>query len=102
MRLPRFGRCRHIAYPPTGGAATDALIDAYVAWREACGRVRIAYDRWDTCQSSERNLSFAAYLAALDREQYAAREYARRIEGVRRRLASRGHAHEVWGTRSAE
>ena len=101
MRLPRFGRRLHIAYLPACGAATDALIDAYVAWREACARVHIAYGRWDKCEPSERDLSFAAYLAALDREQYAAREYARRIERVRR-LAISGHDHEVWGTRSVE
>ena len=68
----------------TREAAVDALIDAYVAWREACARVRTAYARCDGagCHLRERELAYAAHRAALDCEEHAAGVYARRIDRV--------------------
>ena len=65
--------------------AADALVDAYVAWREACARVRTAYARCDccdVCHPRERQLAYAAHRAALDCEEHAAGVYARRIDRV--------------------
>jgi hypothetical protein len=52
-------------------ASADEFIESYVCWREACDDVRTAYRRWTTCNQSERALGFAAYRAALDREEHA-------------------------------
>jgi hypothetical protein len=52
-------------------ASTDEFLESYVCWREACEDVRIAYRRWASCTSGERDLGFAAYRAALEREERA-------------------------------
>ena len=59
-------------------AATDSLLDGYVAWREACADVSAAYERWIRSLRRDRSLAFAAYLAALEREEHASRVYERR------------------------
>jgi hypothetical protein len=53
----------------------DELIDAYVGWREECGALRLSYGRWHASVRRERRLAFAAYVAALDREERAATVY---------------------------
>jgi hypothetical protein len=52
-------------------ASTDEFLESYICWREACEDVRSAYGRWATCASGERALGFAAYRAALEREELA-------------------------------
>ena len=54
----------------------DEFIDSWVCWREACGDVGSAYDRWATCNGSQRLLAFESYRAALDREEHAARVHS--------------------------
>lgn len=51
-------------------------VDAYVAWREECVAVRIAYFAWRRARAAEAALAFDAYKAALDREEVAAEAYA--------------------------
>jgi hypothetical protein len=58
----------------------DAVLDAYIAWREETAAVEAAYRKWLGAGREERALAFAAYSAALDREEYAAAEYQRLIE----------------------
>jgi hypothetical protein len=74
--------------------ATDDLHGAYVAWRAACVRVRAAYIAWDEHADFDRDLAFAAYVAALDCEEHAADMYAgadrRCPRGDRRRRAGSG------------
>jgi hypothetical protein len=67
-----------------GRQAVDALLERYVAWREECETVWQAYQRWVDADRHERWLAHAGYLAALDREERAARTYADHIERVRR------------------
>jgi hypothetical protein len=67
-----------------GRWAVDELVEGYVSWREECQAVGLAYERWIACDRRERELSHAAYLAALDREERAARTYAHQVERVRR------------------
>ena len=61
----------------------DELVARYVAWREESAAV------WETAQwcsaamPAESGLSFAVYLAALDREEAAAAGYAMALERVR-------------------
>jgi len=52
-------------------ASTDEFLESYDRWREACEDVHIAYGRWASCTSGERGLGFAAYRAALEREERA-------------------------------
>lgn len=65
----------------------DAFIDSYVEWREECEALETAYWRWTKSRCSERDLGFAAYRAALDREEKAASVYGQastRLEGLLR------------------
>jgi hypothetical protein len=50
----------------------DRFVDCYLSWREEAAEVRSAYDRWDTAHERDEALAFAAYRAALDREEHAA------------------------------
>jgi hypothetical protein len=79
-----FARPRPLIAASARGAAAEALIDGYVAWREAASAVEAAYERWTRCTSSDRFLAFAGYKAALEREERAADVYQRRIERLRR------------------
>jgi hypothetical protein len=54
----------------------DDAIDAYIRWREECAGAREAYDRWSAAATADRMLASCAYVAALDREEIAARVYA--------------------------
>ncbi len=60
----------------------DRLIELYCAWREECAGVRLAYERLDTSSPDDRGLAFAACIAALDREDAAARSYGAQIRRV--------------------
>jgi hypothetical protein len=61
---------------------TDALVDGYVAWREASAEVHSAYDRWSACEFRDWYLGLAGYIAALDREQHAACVYEQLVRAV--------------------
>lgn len=67
----------------------DELMDAYVDWREECLALEEAYARWSSVALDERNVAFAAYTAALDREEQASSVYAKRTHLVADELASR-------------
>ncbi len=54
----------------------DALIDLYVEWREECSATQLAYDRWREASTDDHAAAFAAYNAALDREERASDIYA--------------------------
>jgi hypothetical protein len=54
----------------------DAAIDAYVDWREESAEVWDAYERWAHAPDVDAAGAFAAYRAALDREESASRAYA--------------------------
>ena len=73
-------------------AATDSLLDGYVAWREACADVDAAYERWTRSATCDQSLAFAAYQAALEREEHASRVYEGRIDGARRWALAAGSA----------
>jgi hypothetical protein len=56
-------------------ALIDEAMDRYVEWREECLAVGRAYASWLNALPDEGELPFAAYRAALDREQSAAVVY---------------------------
>jgi hypothetical protein len=60
----------------------NRLMDVYVDWREECAAVRDAYVRWSSAAATDRTLAFAAYRAALDREESAARIYGDHLDRV--------------------
>jgi hypothetical protein len=60
----------------------DALIDLYVRWREECIAVQDAYERWIGAQREDRPAAYAAYSAALDREERAGQVYADLVRRV--------------------
>jgi hypothetical protein len=70
--------------PGVGRWAIDELLERYVSWCEECRAVWEAYRRWIDSERGDRRPAFAGYLAALDREEYAAQTYADQIERVRR------------------
>jgi hypothetical protein len=67
-----------------GRWAIDEMLNRYISWREECCAVRMAYQQWADSDRRERRLAYAGYLAALDREERAARTYASHAERVRR------------------
>jgi hypothetical protein len=58
----------------------DAVMDAYIEWREESAAVTAAYRTWNNAPAHERTLSYDNYTAALDREELAATVYMRLIE----------------------
>jgi hypothetical protein len=54
----------------------DELIDAYVAWREACVRVDDASRSCPSETGARARVALGLYLAALDAEERAAEVYA--------------------------
>lgn len=61
--------------PEQWSAAVDPVI-AYAEWRMSCASVWNAYRQWSIAPKADANLAHAAYTAALDREDAAARTYA--------------------------
>ena len=60
-------------------ALVDAAVTAYAQWRSESATVRIAYRRWVAAGAGDNAFAFHAYNDALDREERAARRYARLI-----------------------
>jgi hypothetical protein len=54
----------------------DKLVEAYVVWRETCGRVDDAYRYWAKEPGPRGGVAFGQYMAALDAEERAAEVYA--------------------------
>jgi hypothetical protein len=59
--------------------AIDDLMDRYVAWREACYAVDLAYQRWAGATPDENGSFYSGYVAALDREEQASLTYGDHI-----------------------
>ncbi len=60
----------------------DRLLELYCDWRTECTEVPAAYERFSSAPACDRELAFAAYGAALDREQSAAELYAAQVRLV--------------------
>jgi hypothetical protein len=71
----------------------DAVI-AYVEWREECREVWNAYGSWASAPPEDVRRAHAAYRAALDREEAAAKVYAGLIKRVGH-LVERGFDHPL-------
>jgi hypothetical protein len=64
--------------------AVDELVERYLSWHEESSAVWMAYEQWTDSGRGERRLAYAGYLAALDREEQAARTYAGHVGRIRR------------------
>ena len=61
--------------------AADPVI-AYAEWRMSCTSVWAAYRHWSNAPKADADLAHAAYTAALDREDAAARAYSRLMKAA--------------------
>ena len=61
----------------------SSLEAGYASWRQASDRVAEAYRSWTATPRGERFLAHAGYLAALEREEDAARAYQKLVEQLR-------------------
>jgi hypothetical protein len=50
--------------------------EAYVAWREQCSAVWVAYSYWTAAPANDASRWYVAYLDTLDREERASERYA--------------------------
>jgi hypothetical protein len=62
--------------------AVDEFVECYACWREESAAVRSAYEHWQSVEPHDQSLAFAAYVAALDREEHAARDYGACAERI--------------------
>jgi hypothetical protein len=60
----------------------DMMMDLYCEWRTECKEVEAAYRRLSSAGASDRTAAFAAYMAALDREESACRDYEAHIRQI--------------------
>jgi hypothetical protein len=60
----------------------DRLMDMYVEWREECVALWDAHERWKRATAGDRQLAFAAYRAALDREEWACHVYQDHVSRI--------------------
>ncbi len=77
---------------PVPAHVVDRLIELYCDWRSECWEVRSAYERFTAATADDRALAYAAYRAALDREESAADVYAEQMT----RVASLAGHTEKW------
>jgi hypothetical protein len=66
----------------------DRMIDLYCKWRTSCEEVRARYERFLDALASDRTVAFAAYMAALDREQSACESYAEQVRLIESRISA--------------
>jgi hypothetical protein len=67
----------------------DRMIELYCDWRTACWDVRAAYERFLDAAPCDRAVAFAAYGAALDREESSCESYAAQVRAIQSRFADR-------------
>jgi hypothetical protein len=60
----------------------DDFVESYVSWREEAMAVQTAYDHWRSVHDPDEALAFAAYRAALEREEHAANLLCRSAERI--------------------
>ena len=58
----------------------DAVMDAYVTWREESATVAATYQSWSSGTREGRARAYEAYVSAVDREEHAAAAYQDLLE----------------------
>ena len=74
--MPRLIKRRKAAKELIQERLVGDVMEAYADWREESMSVGEAYGRWAGAPVADAPLAFAAYVAALDREQRAEERYA--------------------------
>jgi hypothetical protein len=74
----------------------DAAFGRYLEWLAECDAVNAAYGAWSSAARSRRALPFAAYRAALDREERAAIVYHSAIDQVEQLFDGGARLTGVW------
>jgi hypothetical protein len=77
----------------------DAVVVAYVDWRDMCTCVNDAYRLWASDPGDWDSVAFYLYMAALDAEEHAARVYAglvRRADELAWSEDARADASDGW------
>lgn len=64
----------------------DAVMDAYIAWREQSAAVEATYRTWRCAPAHQRAAAYGEYIVALDHEEYAADDYRRLVEQTSSRV----------------
>jgi hypothetical protein len=83
MPLGRLSRRNRVPIRPRiSPDVIDRLMEMYVDWRQECAWLRAAYERWLSVPIEQRDLAFAAYRAALDREEQASAVYAKHLNAI--------------------
>ena len=67
----------------------DEAFQRYEDWRDECSTVQAAYRRWRSAAGADSTFAFAAYAAALDREERAAVQYQAALREGERLLSRR-------------
>ena len=67
----------------------DEAFHRYLEWRDECATVEAAYRNWSNACAADVTFAFAAFTAALEREEKAASQYKVLIEAGERLLAAR-------------
>lgn len=65
----------HLTWRPR--TLADSTLAAYNEWRSECAAVRASYRRWVDARGEEEPSAFSDYRCALDREERAAKHFAR-------------------------
>ena len=68
----------------------DEAFERYLEWRDECATLDAAYRNWSNAPACDGTFAFAAYSAALEREERAAAQYRALIDAGERLLGSRG------------
>jgi hypothetical protein len=64
------------------GRRVNQAMDAYAGWRDQCSAAERAYRCWVAARGADADAWYAAYCAALDREERAAERYAETLRRV--------------------
>jgi hypothetical protein len=78
-----MGHSAHETFPGEQPIVNELVI-AYIEWREESAEVWDAYRSWAIAPDDDAVCAYAAYQAALDREEAAANAYAELMERVGR------------------
>jgi len=70
----------------------DRAFQHYLEWRDETTTVERSYGNWIRAAGGERRFAFAAYMAALDREERAALRYGAAIDDAERILSGGARA----------
>jgi hypothetical protein len=64
------------------GRRVNQAMDAYAGWRDQCSATERVYRGWASARGADADVWYAAYSAALDREERAAERYAETLRRI--------------------